>query len=52
MNKINLISVIDMMIGLTEREEKVLQSMDEEEVERYYINSFQEQNDAQLEITF
>lgn len=52
MDKMNLISVIDIMIGLTEKEINELMAMDEEVVEQYYINRFQEQNDDQLTIAF
>lgn len=52
MDKMNLISVIDIMIGLTEKEINELMAMDEEVVEQYYINRFLEQNDDQLAIAF
>lgn len=52
MDKMNLISVINIMIGLTEKEINELMAMDEEVVEQYYINRFLEQNDDQLTIAF
>lgn len=52
MDKYNLISVMDMMIGLTDEEINNLKQKDYEEVESYYINRYQEQNDDQLEIVY
>lgn len=52
MGRKSLIAIIDVMIGLTPKEKQTLMNMDYKELEEYYNNRFQEQNDSQLEIAF
>lgn len=49
MGKENLISVIDMMKGLTDEEKNSLLNLNVEELERYYRLEFLEQNEYQIE---
>lgn len=52
MKKHNLIALIDLMKGLNHAEYEALNQKDEKEVERIYINVFQEQEDEQIEICY
>ncbi|MGC9650949.1 BH0509 family protein [Staphylococcus warneri] len=52
MNKRNLIALIDMIQGLDQASYEVLNQKDKEEIEKIYINVFQEQEDEQIEICY
>lgn len=52
MDEKSLIAIIDVMKGITSKERKILMNMNYKELEEYYNNRFQEQNDEQLEIAF
>lgn len=52
MNKHNLIALIDLMQGLDQTEYQNLKQKKEKEVEKIYINVFQEQEDKQIELSY
>ncbi|HDG8789427.1 TPA: hypothetical protein PBT65_001728 [Staphylococcus aureus] len=52
MNKHNLIALIDLMRGLKRWEYEELESKDVKEIEKIYINVFQEQDDEQIQISY
>lgn len=52
MNKHNLIALIDLMQGLDQTEYQNLKQKEEKEVEKIYINVFQEQEDKQIELSY
>ena len=52
LNKMNLITMIDVMTGLTNEEYQLLLSKSEEGIEKIYINYYQQQDDEQIEICY
>lgn len=52
LNKINLTTMIDIMTGLTNEEHQLLLSKSEEDIEKIYINHYQQQDDEQIQISY
>ncbi|MCI2910952.1 BH0509 family protein [Staphylococcus hominis] len=52
MNKLDLIILIDLMVGLTKEEYENLKEKSLKEVEKIYINAYQQQDDEQINICY
>lgn len=52
MSKLDLIILIDVMCGLTEEEYENLKEKSLKEVEKIYINAYQQQDDEQINICY
>lgn len=52
MSKANMISMIDVMYGLSKEECNSLFTQTKDEVERIYINYYQQQDDEQIQISY
>lgn len=52
MSKANMISMIDVMYGLSKEECNSLFTQAKDEVERIYINYYQQQDDEQIQISY
>ena len=52
MSKANMISMIDIMFGLSKEECNSLFIQTKDEVERIYINYYQHQDDEQIQISY
>ncbi len=51
LNKMNLITMIDVMTGLTNEEYQLLLSKSEEELEKIYINTSKQKDDEKITIS-
>jgi hypothetical protein len=52
LNKLDLIILIDLMVGLTKEEYEKLKEKSLKEVEKIYINAYQQQDDEQINICY
>ncbi|MCO6262928.1 BH0509 family protein [Staphylococcus epidermidis] len=52
MSKANMISMIDVMYGFSKEECNSLFTQTKDEVERIYINYYQQQDDEQIQISY